>query len=116
MPMVYPNEGVGGPSGALDALRRLGSLDATNAGSRGPINEHRLTETPIPAPAADGSYGHPAVSAPLSWPPPATPPAEISGLEHIVNSLKMAYGVPPDLSQHTVRGVKTMPDTPKLEQ
>ncbi len=44
MPMVYPNEGPGMGSAALDALRGLGLHDAADNGSMQKMNKHRLTE------------------------------------------------------------------------
>lgn len=141
MPLTYQNygPGPGGPTPALDGLRKLGILDGADSGSRGPLNPNRLTESPdhsyqpptpmvepmgtIMAPIAgtpaDGGYGRPPVSAPQYWPPQppsATPPSEVSGQQQAINSLKMAYGIPPAYDQQTVRGVKRIPDTPKLEQ
>lgn len=79
MPVVYPQYGPGLPGNpALDALRQLGSLNATDNGSTGPINPNRLTENDT-----------------WSYPPPATPPSEVSGTEHILDSLRMAYGPSP---------------------
>lgn len=66
MPMVFPQEGPGFGSAALDALRKLGMLNASSSGSMGPPSGHRLTEQ-------------------NNWsPPPATPPAEqaMTGLMH----------------------------------
>lgn len=78
MPMVYGQWGPGLPGNpALDALRQLGSLNSAGSGSTGPINPNRLTE-----------------SDSWSYPPPATPPSEVSGNEHILGSLRAAYGVP----------------------
>jgi hypothetical protein len=62
---------------ALDGLRRLGALNSAGSGSTGPINPHRLTEQDN-----------------WSYPPSATPPAELSGPQTILDSLRMAYGVP----------------------
>ena len=86
MPMVYGQWGPGFPQApgnaagnpALDALRQLGSLSATSSGSRGPINDHRLTESDNWG-RVDGQY-----------PPPATPPEAQSGRELLLNSLRMA--------------------------
>jgi len=90
MPLVYPNEGPGFGSGALDALRKVGSLNATGSGSTGPLNPRRLTES------ADGDYGRPPVSSPLAWPPtaslnppPQTPPNQLPNQELMLQSLKM---------------------------
>lgn len=78
MPMVYGQWGPGLPGNpALDALRQLGSLNATDNGSTGPINPNRLTE-----------------SDSWSYPQAQTPPSEVSGHEHILDSLRAAYGVP----------------------
>lgn len=78
MPMVYGQRGPGLPGNpALDGLRQLGSLSPTDSGSRGPINPNRLTE-----------------SDSWSYPPSATPPSEVSGAEHILDSLRAVYGVP----------------------
>jgi hypothetical protein len=44
MPLVFPNEGPGFSSAALDKLRQLGALDGSDTGSRMGINPQRLTE------------------------------------------------------------------------
>ena len=82
MPMVYPQTGPGaGGNPALDGLRQLGSLSGTGSGSTGPLQSHRLSESDY-----------------WSYPPAATPPSETSGLQHIINSLKMA-GTPKQADQ-----------------
>lgn len=83
MPMVYGQYGPGLPGNpALDGLRQLGSLNSAGSGSTGSINPNRLTE-----------------SDSWSYPPPQTPPDEVSGAEHILDSLRMAYGIPKNSGQ-----------------
>lgn len=44
MPMVFPQEGPGFGSAALDALRGLGLHNASDDGSMQKLNKNRLTE------------------------------------------------------------------------
>lgn len=132
MPVTNPNYGPGFPkagfSPALDALQQLGSA---SPGSGMVANPHRLTEAPDvsvdPFPSGAGkaleeyqpwtTSTTPAIpGTPQMTPPPATPPAEVSGPDQILASLRMAY---PGNRQHIIQGMaperREKPSFPAIE-
>lgn len=139
MPITNPNYAPGFPragfSPALDALQQLGSA---SPGSGMVANPHRLTEAPgdmgpafnptvDPFPSGAGkaledyqpwtTSTTPAIpGTPQMTPPPATPPAEVSGPDQILASLRMAY---PGNRQHIIQGMaperREKPSTPAIE-
>ena len=85
MPVVYPQYGPGfpqnGPSPALDGLRSV--TTASPQHGQGP-NPYRLTENDL------WGVERPESLTKEGYPPPATASGEVSGLQQILQSLRMA--------------------------
>lgn len=132
MPVTNPNYAPGFPrvgfSPALDALQQLGSASPSSGMA---ANPNRLTEAsdtsvdPFPSGAGKALQDYqpwmtsttPAIpGTPQMTPPPATPPAEVSGPDQILASLRMAY---PGNRQHIIQGMaperREKPSVPALE-
>lgn len=124
MPVTNPNYAPGFPragfSPALDALQQLGSASPASGMV---ANPNRLTEAPDASLGGLDNYQPwetsttPAIpGTPQMTPPPATPPAEVSGPDQILASLRMAY---PGNRQHIIQNMaperREKPSAPAIE-
>lgn len=85
MPIIYPQYGPGfpqnGPSPALDGLRNI--TTASPQHGQGP-NPYRMTESDV------WGTERPNSLTKEGYPPPATPSGEVSGLQQIIQSLRLS--------------------------